>query len=200
MSPRTTSGLHLSNSSLLATIFLISLFSVLNPCISYQGLLADCGDDIWLKSHLKLAKERLKNHYREQYMPLVQATLPQPTAPQLSSSLPQKVNFTARYKQWSRTDVDELEEFWKLPNEDFKNCGPIQLGQLKSTVSRFVTLCPGYFRICGEFLFCVLVQPFINLAQRVCCRCRMDFLRQTWYNIIMSCESAAGDYQDINAG
>jgi hypothetical protein len=23
-------------------------------------------------------------------------------------------------------DVDELEEFWKLPQEDFKNCDPIQ--------------------------------------------------------------------------
>lgn len=170
----------MSNSSLLATIFLISSFSVLDPRISYQGLLADCGDDISLKSHLELAKERLKNRYREQYMPQVRATLLQPTAPQLSSGSPQKVNFTARYKQRSRTDVDELEEFWKLPQEDFENCDPIQWWAGRRAqfpgLSRYAR---DIFSIPGEFLFCVLVQPFINLAQRVCRCCRTDFLRRT---------------------
>ena len=59
-------------------------------------------------------------------MPQVRATLPQPTAPQLSSGSPQKVNFMAQYKQRSRMDVDELEEFWKLLQENFENCDPIQ--------------------------------------------------------------------------
>jgi hypothetical protein len=102
-------------------------FSVLDPRISYQGLLADCGDDISLKSHLELAKERLTARYREQYMPQAPTTAPQPSAaPKPSSSSPQKVNFTARYKQRSRTDINELEEFWKLPQEDFENCDPVQ--------------------------------------------------------------------------
>ena len=39
---------------------------------------------------------------------------------------PQKVNFTARYKQRARLDIDELEEFFKLPPEDFDNCDPVQ--------------------------------------------------------------------------
>ncbi|KIM78646.1 hypothetical protein PILCRDRAFT_55234, partial [Piloderma croceum F 1598] len=58
--------------------------SLLDPRISYQGLLADCGDDISLKSHLELAKECLTAH------------------------------------------INELEEFWKLPQEDFENCDPVQ--------------------------------------------------------------------------
>jgi hypothetical protein len=115
-------GLRVRVSSLLvANIFLVCPLSVLDPRISYQGLLADCGDDLSLKSHLKLVKERLKARYREQYMPKAPTT-----APQQSSSSPQKVNFTAWYKQWSRTDIDELEEFWKLPQEDFENCDPVQ--------------------------------------------------------------------------
>jgi hypothetical protein len=50
----------------------------------------------------------------------------QHSAPQPSSTSPQKVNFTARYKQRTHRDVDELEDFWKLPREDFENCDPIQ--------------------------------------------------------------------------
>jgi hypothetical protein len=46
------------------------------------------------------------------------------TAPLAGS--PQKVNFTKRYKQHARSDIDELEEFFKLPPEDFDNCDPIQ--------------------------------------------------------------------------
>ena len=102
------------------------LISVLDPRISYQGLLADCGDDISLKSHIELAKEHLTTCYQEQYMPQAPTTAPQPLAPKPSSRSPQKVNFTARYKQRSRTDIDELEEFWKLPQEDFENCDPVQ--------------------------------------------------------------------------
>ena len=37
--------------------------SVLDPHISYQGLLVDCGDDQSLKSHLELAQEHLKACY-----------------------------------------------------------------------------------------------------------------------------------------
>ena len=59
-------------------------------------------------------------------MPKALTTAPQPSAPQPPSGSPQKVNFTAQYKQWSRTNIDELEEFRKLPQEDFENCDPVQ--------------------------------------------------------------------------
>jgi len=126
MSPHIIFGLLVSDDSLyfVDVIFLLGLFSVLDPRISYHGLLVDCGDDASLKSHLELAKERLAARYREHYMPRAPAAAPQSSVPQPSS--PQKVNFTARYKQKSRSDIDELEEFWKLPQEDFENCDPVQ--------------------------------------------------------------------------
>jgi hypothetical protein len=111
---------------LVAIILLACPLSVLDPHILYQGLLADCSDDVSLKSHLKLAKEHLNAHYHEQYMPETPTTAPQPSAPQLSSHLPQKVNFTAQYKQRSCTEINDLEEFWKLPQEDFENCDTVQ--------------------------------------------------------------------------
>jgi hypothetical protein len=101
--------------------------TVLDPRISYQGLLADCGDDVSLKSHLELSKEQLAAQFQEQYIcPSLPVTTPQSSTPVPSSASPQKVNFTAWYKQRARLDIDKLEEFFKLPPEDFDNCDLVQ--------------------------------------------------------------------------
>jgi hypothetical protein len=54
---------------------------------------------------------------------------PTPAEPPVISSSPQKVNFMARYKKWVPSLVDEVEEFFKLLQENFDNfdnCDPIQ--------------------------------------------------------------------------
>ena len=45
-----------------------------------------------------------------------------------SSSLgsPEKVNFTSHYQLKDRVDVDELEEYFKQPREDFDSCKPLK--------------------------------------------------------------------------
>lgn len=106
----------------------LTLTLVLDPRIGYQGLLADCGDDTSLQSHLELAKDRLAQRYRDQYLresPPVITEQPLSIAP-ITSRSPQKVNFTARYKKSARTLRNELEEFFKLPQEDFDSCDPLQ--------------------------------------------------------------------------
>ena len=107
---------------------LLIILVVLDPQISYSGLLADCGDDLSIKSHLELVKGQLVQHYREQYL----HDAPPPTqqrpvfGPSMSSTSPQKFNFTARYRQRPRATVNELEEFFSLPQEDFETCDPLQ--------------------------------------------------------------------------
>jgi len=39
---------------------------------------------------------------------------------------PKKVNFTARYQKKDGLEIDELEEYFKLPREDFDSCDPLQ--------------------------------------------------------------------------
>jgi hypothetical protein len=107
---------------------LLIIFEVLDPRISYSGLLADCGDDLSIKSHLELIKGQLAQCYCEQY---VRDTLPpiqrQPVASlSTSSTSPQKVNFTAQYKHRPRATVNKLEEFFSLLQEDFETCDPLQ--------------------------------------------------------------------------
>ena len=102
--------------------------SVLDPCISYQGLLADCAGDPLLVSQLELVKGQLSQCYQEQYMQDIPAPVPyRPavTSTSMSSTSPQKVNFTAHYKQQPRPVADELSDYFQLPQEDFDACNPL---------------------------------------------------------------------------
>ena len=51
---------------------------------------------------------------------------PTPTGPSVTSGSPQKVDFMAQYKKWVPPLVDEVEDYFKLPQKNFDNCGPIQ--------------------------------------------------------------------------
>src|SRR6267154_5287707 len=71
-------------------------------------------------------KEQLHQFYLENY---AKALSPPPTtqsAVSEKSGSSQKVNFTAWYKRCPSAVKDELEEFYKLPQEDFNTCYPIQ--------------------------------------------------------------------------
>ena len=99
---------------------------MLDPRISYEGLLSDCDNDRSAISLLNLFKDRLHAHYLANYAKgSSAASTPTQTAPSISSGSPQKVDFTARYKK-ARMFVDELEEYFKLPLESFDRCDPIQ--------------------------------------------------------------------------
>jgi len=39
---------------------------------------------------------------------------------------PSKVSFTSRYKKKEQQKHNELEEYFKLPQEDFDSCKPLQ--------------------------------------------------------------------------
>ena len=68
----------------------------------------------------------------------------QSVAPQSTpSTSPQKFDFIAWYRQWRRTTVNELEEFFSLAQEDFETCDSIAVvGQTTFTVPESVLLCP----------------------------------------------------------
>ena len=71
-------------------------------------------------------KDQLHQFYLDNY---AKAPSPLPTTQPIVTETfgsPQKVNFTARYKKRPSTVKDELEEFYKLLQEDFDTCDPIQ--------------------------------------------------------------------------
>ena len=116
--------------SLCTPLYLTLTFfdAVLDPRISYQGLLADCTGDPLLVSQLELVNGQLTMGYQEQYMqdiPALVPSWPAVMATSTSSTSPQKVNFMARYKQWPRLMADELSDYFKLPQGDFDACNPL---------------------------------------------------------------------------
>ena len=106
--------------------FLMARLSVLDPRISYEGLKADYADDLMLSDHLEQSKADLFKYFDENYastdIQVLARSTPGPTTPPIDGS-PQK-SFTARYRRKERNPHNELEEYFKLPAEDFDVCNP----------------------------------------------------------------------------
>lgn len=89
----------------------------------------DYADDVILSDHLEDSKSSLFDYFNANYtkgIPAPPLSLPSThdqSAPTATGS-PQK-SFTARYRRKEKTSVNELEEYFKLPTEDFDSCHPI---------------------------------------------------------------------------
>ena len=112
---------------------------MLDPRISYDGMKVDYSDDDMLAEHLENSKSALFDYFHTHYM--IKATpdtlpssgsIPAPCQiPSSSQSIPStlessKKSFTARYRRKDKPAVNELEEYFKLPLEDFDACDPIR--------------------------------------------------------------------------
>lgn len=108
----------------------LTLLAVLDPRISYEGLKADFSSDPDLLDHLEDMRSQLNSHFQAKYAGKFnpkRATAPAPSTSSFThpKGSPQK-DFTARYRLQQRTVIDELQEYFKLPQEDFDLCDPIQ--------------------------------------------------------------------------
>ena len=105
------------------------IFSVLDPRISYEGASEDYADDPDLLTYLELAKSLLNIPYTQHYANHTHS-LDQSGSNSVNSTAnnesPSKVNFTSRYKKKDNFLRDELEEYFKLPREDFDTCRPLE--------------------------------------------------------------------------
>ena len=107
---------------------LFDVMPVLDPQIPYQGLLANCEDDILLWSHLDQPWDHPHTFYQEHYTDSNTASsTPSTSAPQPpgATGLPQKLDFMVWYNKRAQAFVDELEEYFKLAWESFEHCDPI---------------------------------------------------------------------------
>lgn len=127
---------------------------MLDPRISYEGLKCDYGDDAILSDHLEDLKINLFKYFDENYAALSAPTpsLPPPSPVQTVGGSPQK-SFTARYRRKSNHSTNELEEYFKLPAEDFISCDPIQWWvSRRSQFPRLFQLARDVLCIPGEYL------------------------------------------------
>jgi hypothetical protein len=143
---------------------------VLDPRISYDGMKLDYEDDISLTEYLQSAKLSLHIYFSKHYAgknvaPSHASFTHSPTTVAQShlDSSPQKVNFTARYRKAPQASVNELEEYFKLPREDFETCNPIKwwLGRRSQFPNLFI-LARDLLAIPGK-LFGWIVKPSASL-------------------------------------
>jgi hypothetical protein len=75
----------------------------------------------------------------------------------MSDESPSKVNFTSRYKKKDTLLRDELEEYFKLPHEDFETCKPLEwwVGQ-RAQFPNLYCLARDIFSIPGTVFFALL--------------------------------------------
>ena len=156
---------------------------VLDPRISYQGLLADCEGDVTLRRHLDESRKHLHALYREHYANTASTpSVSTPTQPSVANSgSPQKFDFTARYNKRARAVVDELEDYFKLAQESFEHCDPIrwwagrraQFPNL-SRLARDMLSIPGKNSSALSYTSVLVLIAFPDFC-RLCCGCRTYF-------------------------
>ena len=159
---------------------------VLDPRISYQGLLADCEGDVTLRRHLDESRKHLHALYCEHYANTASTpSVSTPTQPSVANGgSPQKFNFTARYNKRARAVVDELEDYFKLAQESFEHCNPIQwwVGRRAqfpnlSRLARDILSIPGKNYSAVSFTNVLVLMIFIGFS-RFCCGCQTYFFRR----------------------
>ncbi len=104
--------------------------SVLDSHISYEGMLEDYTSDLDLLDYLREAKSLLETYYALRYANSMPHSLDDNADTTGTSTTvdgsPFKVNFTLRHKKKDHLLHDELDEYFKLPHEDFNACNPLQ--------------------------------------------------------------------------
>ena len=108
----------------------------LDPHISYQALKAEYDDDIELSVYLDTLKLDLQDYFNTYYAssPTTQPTHVVPLVVPITDTSssgshhvhgsPQK-NFVLHFQCCQCVVIDELEQFWALPQDDFDTCNPI---------------------------------------------------------------------------
>ena len=149
-------------------------FLVLDPWISYEGVCEDYANDPSLLGYLKSLKALLYAHYIQHYSSHTNS-LSQPTTNPIQSTSdesPSKVNFISRYKKKDTTLHDKLDEYFKLPYEDFDLCNPLEwwVGRWAQFPNLYC-LAQDILSIPGMFIFSLLMQfgMLIILFSRICC-------------------------------
>ena len=104
-----------------------SILPVLNPQISYEALKADYRDDPMLSDHLEQSKFDLFCYFDKHYANANTSRLSAPSTsaqtPLIEGS-PQK-SLTDWYHKKERSSTNKIEDYFKLPAEDFDVCNSI---------------------------------------------------------------------------
>lgn len=172
------------------------IFKVLDPRISYSGLLADCKDETDSRTNLELCKEQLHSHFREVY----DKPLPAPTVSATSTATtnnPQNIDFTLRYRSLPQAFTDEVQEYFRLPRESFHSCDPLKWwAGRRSQFPKLSRFARDILSIPGEPFLANQLIIFISNPHRISRCCRTHFFRKPGHNFPSPCTPQPRHHQN----
>lgn len=87
----------------------------------------DYKDDSTLLAHLEACKSELEAHFESYYKRnIAPVPLSASSSTQSINSDSGQVDLLSRYRRKERAIMNELDEFWRLPQEDMDTCDPIK--------------------------------------------------------------------------
>lgn len=178
---------------------IIDSTAVLDPRISYEGACEDYAGDADLLAYLEATKLKLHAYYIQHYANHANAShqsVSNAMQSVTSDGSPSKVNFTSRYKKKDSVLRDELEEYFKLPHEDFDTCKPLEwwLGR-RVQFPNLYCLAWDLFSIPGKS--CADSSTFdTSFCTRFCCCCRAHLFWWAGHDLVAASKLATRDHSD----
>lgn len=179
---------------------------VLDPRISYDSLKTDYADDQMLSEHLENSKSKLFDYFNKNYAHVAISTPPSVPSPSLVQTPPlgsPTKSFTARYRTKEKAAVNELEEYFKLPAEDFDACNPIHwwMGR-RAQFPNLFCLARDILSIPGKLFLHIHNLRIVNIIifmSRFSCCCWAGLLRWTGHHLSPSCKPWCWNHPDSYA-
>jgi len=174
----------------------LSIFTVLDPCISYGSLVQDYKDDPDLQDDMELAKNRLEMHFNIWYN--TSTAVADVTSTSADNQRSPRKDFAAHYakKQASPAERNELREYFRLTHEpaDFKTTDALEWWHThRETFPNLYHLAWDILCIPGMFIHFHLYISNLHLPRFSCC-CQTSFLwwsRPYWAS---ACKSECGHH------
>ena len=182
----------MSNLLSFVAIILLDHLLVLDPHILYQGLLADCGDDISLKSHLELAKSISKSTIMNNICPNCQLSHHSNTTAILAFASEGKFYsmIQAMILHGNRQTRGVLKittgRFWKLQSSSVVGCPT-------GTICWCVLFCSGYLLHYTLWAHWYCLQYYTLIPSKGSAVAVERIFRLAWHDFLTSGKFAVGD-------
>ena len=172
------------------------IFKVLDPRISYSGLLTDCKGEMDSHANLKLCKEQLHSHFHEVYnKPLLAPTVSVTST--ATTNNPQNIHFTSCYQSLPQAFTGEVQEYFRLPCKSFHSCNPLKWWAGRHlqfpNLSRFAR---DILSIPGEPFLANQSIIFISPPHRISCCHQTHFFRKLGHNFPLLCTPQLRHHQN----
>ena len=184
---------------------------MLDTRISYEALKDEFRDDQTLLKQLEASRLTLHLHFNAKYSLQTSSGLTHLSATPSSSMLsvtsgsnsnsgsPTK-NYTARFQQ-KRTTIDELSEFWNLPQKYFQSCDPVRWWYgCRAQFPKLYHLAHDILSIPGIYSVYFHCHHHDLLYFRICCCSRAHILRWVGHNLSSLCKPQTWNHSSSYVG